>query len=111
MEYQIEKSGFSKRILLLRFLSNPNEYKYLLKNITTFWLTSREDPFPSVVLEAMKFHKPVIGFRNSGGFISMARNNRAYVKGSFIDWNSVDSFIEGLSLDEYITFLNELIIE
>ena len=77
----------------------------------------------------MKFHKPVIGFRNSGGFISMARNNRAYViedfsinslinetkcildKGSFIDWNSVDSFIEGLSLDEYITFLNELIIE
>lgn len=129
MEYQIEKSGFSKRILLLPFLSNPNEYKYLLKNITTFWLTSREDPFPSVVLEAMKFHKPVIGFRNSGGFISMARNNRAYAiedfsinslinetkcildKGSFIDWNSVDSFIEGLSLDEYITFLNELIIE
>lgn len=127
MEYQIEKSGFSGRIHLLPFLSKQSEYKYLLKNITVFWLTSREDPFPSVVLEAMKFHKPVLGFRNSGGFNSMARDNRAYIiedfsistlinetkcildKGSLINWNSVDSFIESLNFDEYISFLNKLI--
>lgn len=127
MEYQIEKSGFSKRIHLIPFLSNQDQYKYLLKNITAFWLTSREDPFPSVVLEAMSFHKPVFGFRNSGGFNSMAQNNRAYIiedfsvsalindtkyildKGNQINWNEVDLFIDSLSFNEYIVYLNKLL--
>ena len=33
-----------------------------------FLLTSREDPFPSVVLEAMNVGLPVIGFAGAGGF-------------------------------------------
>jgi len=33
-----------------------------------FLLTSREDPFPAVVLEAMDVGLPVIGFSNAGGF-------------------------------------------
>ncbi len=33
-----------------------------------YLLTSREDPFPSVVLEAMDVGLPVIGFRDAGGF-------------------------------------------
>jgi 2-polyprenyl-3-methyl-5-hydroxy-6-metoxy-1,4-benzoquinol methylase len=36
-----------------------------------FALTSREDPFPSVVLEAMDAGLPVVGFENAGGFISL----------------------------------------
>jgi glycosyltransferase involved in cell wall biosynthesis len=31
-------------------------------------MTSREDPFPSTVLEAMSFGVPVVGFRDAGGF-------------------------------------------
>jgi O-antigen biosynthesis protein len=36
-----------------------------------FALTSREDPFPSVVLEAMDARLPVVGFDEAGGFTSL----------------------------------------
>jgi len=36
-----------------------------------FALTSREDPFPSVVLEAMDAELPVIGFSGAGGFTEL----------------------------------------
>jgi SAM-dependent methyltransferase len=39
-----------------------------------FALTSREDPFPSVVLEAMDSSLPVVGFENAGGFIGLVRD-------------------------------------
>ena len=38
-----------------------------------FALTSREDPFPSVVLEAMEAGVPVVGFEGAGGFIGLLR--------------------------------------
>ena len=38
-----------------------------------FALTSREDPFPSVVLEAMDAAVPVVGFEQAGGFIALLR--------------------------------------
>jgi len=38
-----------------------------------FALTSREDPFPSVVLEAMDAGVPVVGFEEAGGFIGLLR--------------------------------------
>ncbi|HJP98702.1 MAG TPA: glycosyltransferase, partial [Rhodanobacteraceae bacterium] len=34
-------------------------------------LTSREDPFPSVVLEALQAELPVIGFAGAGGFVEL----------------------------------------
>ena len=34
-------------------------------------LTSREDPFPSVVMEAMQVGVPIVGFRNAGGFVTL----------------------------------------
>ena len=36
-----------------------------------FALTSREDPFPSVVLEALEAEVPVVAFEGAGGFISL----------------------------------------
>ena len=34
-------------------------------------LTSREDPFPSVVLEALQVEVPVVGFAGAGGFVEL----------------------------------------
>ncbi len=59
---------------------NPYGY-YSLFNI--FFLASREDPFPLVMLESSWFGKPVMAFRNSGG------------AAEFIDENS------GILLDDY----------
>ncbi len=42
-----------------------------------FLLTSREDPFPSVVLEAFNASKPVIGFENAGGFQEIVQNEKS----------------------------------
>ena len=36
-----------------------------------FALTSREDPFPSVLLEALDAGLPVVGFEDAGGFIAL----------------------------------------
>jgi glycosyltransferase involved in cell wall biosynthesis len=40
-----------------------------------FLLTSREDPFPSVIIEAMYSYLPVIAFENGGGYIEIVNNN------------------------------------
>jgi hypothetical protein len=36
-------------------------------------LTSREDPFPSVIMEALDAHTPVVAFENAGGFEEVLR--------------------------------------
>jgi glycosyltransferase involved in cell wall biosynthesis len=36
-----------------------------------YLMTSREDPFPSVVMEAMNAEVPVVGFEDAGGFIDI----------------------------------------
>lgn len=49
-----------------------------------FALTSREDPFPSVVLEALALGTPVVAFENSGGFeepLSVAENGELVISG------------------------------
>jgi len=40
-----------------------------------FLLTSREDPFPSVVMEAMSAYLPVIAFENGGGYEEIIDHN------------------------------------
>ena len=126
MKLQIHKSGMEKRIHLLPFIKDSNIYKTLLSRAKAFWLTSREDPFPSVVLEALKFHIPVLGFDNSGGFSVMAQNNQAIgikefdivqlvekteelLQGkSLINWENVDNFCEELDFEKYCDYLFDL---
>ena len=50
-----------------------NPYPYLnLADI--FLLTSREDPFPLVVMESMALGKPIIAFKDSGGMPKVIKN-------------------------------------
>lgn len=130
IQLQIEKSGFKDRILIIPFIKNKNDYKKLLSNVDAFWLTSREDPFPSVALEAMNFGIPVFGFENSGGFNTMSERNKAIsIKGydtsqlakttfdyflnptatGKIDENEVKLFLSSLSFGNYVEKLNEIL--
>ncbi len=52
-----------------------------------YLLTSREDPFPSVVMEAMDVGIPVIAFENAGGFADIVTDQTG-------------SLVENLNLDE-----------
>lgn len=61
-----EKLGFTERFILTNgYVDNPQIY-YAGADI--FALTSREDPFPSVVLESLDAETPIVAFKDCGGF-------------------------------------------
>jgi glycosyltransferase involved in cell wall biosynthesis len=64
----IANMGLNERIIVTGNLPLPFEY-YLASDI--FLLTSREDPLPSVVMEAFDAGLPVIGFEGAGGFVEL----------------------------------------
>jgi len=61
----LRSAGCQDRVLLPGLRKTPGIY-YAAADV--FLLTSREDPFPSVVLESMDAGVPVVGFEGAGGF-------------------------------------------
>ena len=59
----------------LHFLGERDDVGDLLNAADVLFLTSREDPFPSVVIEAMQVGLPVLAFENNGGFVDLLAND------------------------------------
>lgn len=75
MEVKVEgllsRNEFAKeRILFPGYLDTDLFYG----GADVYALTSREDPFPSVVLEALDHGLPVVGFEGAGGFCGLLKN-------------------------------------
>ena len=66
--HKIAERNAADRILFPGFRPCVDVY---LSGADVFLLSSREDPFPSVVLEAMHAGLPVIGFEDVGGFCDL----------------------------------------
>jgi glycosyltransferase involved in cell wall biosynthesis len=64
MAYDIKRLKLNEKIILVDSSSNIN---LLFKNIHLFLLTSREDPYPLVVLDAAAEKIPTICFSQAGG--------------------------------------------
>lgn len=63
-QYDLARAGINQH---LRFIgARPNAHDYI-SAADIFVLTSREDPYPLVCLEAGSLGKPIICFANSGG--------------------------------------------
>ncbi|HET9820071.1 MAG TPA: glycoside hydrolase family 99-like domain-containing protein [Rhodanobacteraceae bacterium] len=62
-------------------------------------LTSREDPFPSVVLEALQAEVPVIGFAGAGGFVELLERGTGVLVPAF-DLEAFGNAVLGLLGDE-----------
>jgi len=60
----IEAAGLSCRFMFPGHVDDPSTY-YMAGDV--FVLSSREDPFPSVVLEALNVSLPVVAFRDTTG--------------------------------------------
>ena len=80
---QLDKYNIKERFHNIEFISDKEEYQNLVACSDVFWLTSREDPFPSVMIEALEFGTPVLGFKNSGGVNTLLDDNRGVLIENF----------------------------
>jgi len=75
-EYERERLGLTNEVLFTGVKSDPENY---FQVFDVFALTSREDPFPLVCLEAAAQGKPVICFENSGGMPEFVAQGAGYI--------------------------------
>lgn len=66
LAYDIKNVGLEEQILFVG--KHKNTYPYFL-GADIFFMTSRADPFPCVIHEAMAAELPIVGFQDSGGFV------------------------------------------
>jgi len=100
-------ASLEKRIHLIGFTTRMADY-YSASDC--LFLSSREDPYPSVVLEAMCVGSPVVLFKNATGFDSLIskygqvvdRNDIAQINRSIVHCLYNDSRAEKLARTEYV---------
>ena len=90
--------GVADRIRFTGMVENPMDY-YQVCDV--FNLTSREDPFPLVCLEAASLGKPVICFADAGGMPDFVEDDAGFVV-PFGDIESMASKIVRLSEDSQL---------
>lgn len=64
LQYDLKRAGLGARV---RFLGAQEDSRPFFAAIDLLALTSREDPFPLVVLEAAMFARPTVCFSGAGG--------------------------------------------
>jgi glycosyltransferase involved in cell wall biosynthesis len=69
-EELVDGTSYEKNFVFAGKQSDPMRY-YTAADI--YLLTSREDPFPTVVMEAMYSHLPVVAFAGGGGYVELIR--------------------------------------
>lgn len=88
--------GLSDRIILAGLRSNTAPY---FQGADIFALTSREDPFPLVNMEAMAYGLPVVAFEGGGGVPEALREGRGIVV-PYLDVNGMGDAINSLLSDK-----------
>lgn len=66
----VQSAGLAPRF---HFLGHDPDTDLYYAGADLYALTSREDPFPSVVLESLQVGVPVVGFEGTGGFVNLLR--------------------------------------
>ena len=85
----------NKNLILTGFISDLDQIMSFYDACDVFMLTSREDPFPSVVLEAFNAKKPVVAFEDAGGFCDVVLNDET---GYLVEFESVGGLINKIQL-------------
>ncbi|MBR0131662.1 MAG: glycosyltransferase [Lachnospiraceae bacterium] len=90
MTAMAERLNVKDRIHFTGFIKNEAAYKRTLCACRAFLLTSREDTFPSVLIEAAACRVPIISFAGSGGAESFLADDRGYL----VPYMDIDAFSE-----------------
>ena len=88
LEYELEKAGQKHRLKVIPSLTQEAYYG-ILSNASAFWLTSREDPFPNVMIDAIHANVPVIAFAGTGGAQTMLADGKGIL-------------VENFDIEEYV---------
>jgi len=94
--YDVKKCGIDHRVTIIPNCPNPFDY---LKNADLFLLTSREDPFPLICLEAASMGKPVMCFKDSGGMVEFVNDENGWLV-DYIDVTEVTNVFNQLLNDD-----------
>jgi len=88
-DYETDKLGLQGKVIFTGSKTSPQDY---LQVFDLFLLTSREDPFPLIALEAAALEKPIYCFKDTGGIpeIISQETGRAF------DYGDVDSMAKGI---------------
>jgi glycosyltransferase involved in cell wall biosynthesis len=97
IQHDIAHLENNDRIHILPFTTRISEY---IVDSDLFLLTSREDPFPTVVIEALAFGKPVIGFRNAGGIQEINNYGDILSLVPYLDINAMSRELTRLIYDD-----------
>ena len=80
-EEEIKKLNLEKHVIVKPFTNNPTEF---MKSINLFLMTSREDPFPLVNLEAGLNKSPILCFSGTGGSEEFALKDNIFKYGDIV---------------------------
>lgn len=79
LRHQIKRMKLEHKIHFLGFVDDAKKYNNIMCGSKCFVLTSREDPMPSVMAEAMAMKLPVVAFKGSGGAEELLAEGRGYL--------------------------------
>ena len=81
----------------LHILPFTNDVSLFIEGADVFAMTSREDPFPSVVLEALAMGRPVVGFSQGGGFVDVL--DGLPLNGQVVNYCDTEAFFKAIDLE------------
>lgn len=96
---QIDVCGLSDRVHFAGFVRDVTAFGRILAGSDVFFLSSREDSFPSVVIEAMCMRLPVIAFEGSGGASEYLANKGTGVCVPMADADAASRAIRSICAD------------
>lgn len=83
LKIQIELLHYENRFTFIPFFKDYRKYLNVLNAADVFWLTSREDPFPSVMYDAILLEKPILAFKGTGGVDDLLCNKKELLINNF----------------------------
>lgn len=86
---RLESEGLQTRV---HFVGHTADTDVFYAGADVYALTSREDPFPSVVMEALQVAVPVVGFADAGGFTELLDDGC----GVCVPMENVDAFAQAI---------------
>ena len=90
---------FPNNLILPGYIDDPSLMANIYAGADCLALTSREEPFGSVVLEAFSHRTPVVAFNNRGGYIDVIQPGRTGELVDNIDANAMIAAINALCAD------------